>query len=214
MTRKPPDALLLLATGCAHCAGVLAGLAELLKQGRIGRLEAVNIAEHPEIAHTVGAGAIPWIRIGSFELEGAMTPAELARWVDLAGTGNGIGAYYSHLLEIRRPHQVRRFVEERPSSLSQLIGLLADDETSISVRIGIGVVLEELEGNPILAVGLEALISLARSPQANTRADAAYYLGLTHTPSAEPALRELLADPNQDVREIAGEALQRLAGAE
>jgi HEAT repeat protein len=36
----------------------------------------------------------------------------------------------------------------------------------------------------------------------------------THTPSAEPALRELLADPNQDVREIAGEALQRLAGAE
>ena len=39
-----PDALLLLAPGCPHCPAVLEGLSGLLKEGVIGRLEAVNVA--------------------------------------------------------------------------------------------------------------------------------------------------------------------------
>ena len=42
-----PDALLLISTHCPHCPAMLASLADLVKQGTIGRLEAVNLEQHP-----------------------------------------------------------------------------------------------------------------------------------------------------------------------
>jgi thiol-disulfide isomerase/thioredoxin len=214
MTRKPPDALLLLATGCAHCAGVLEGLTELLKQGRIGRLEAVNIAEHPQTASTLDVRSVPWTLLGPFALVGAMTPGELARWAELAATDEGFAVYYSHLLQTRRPHEVSQSLARHPSGLAQLIGLLADEDTPMAVRIGVGVVMDELAGSALLASGLDALIALAGSKQANTRADAAHYLGLTRQPGAAATLKALLHDPHADVREIAAEALQTLTDEE
>jgi hypothetical protein len=210
MQRTAPDALLLLATGCAHCPGVLEGLSQLLKQGRIGRLEAINIVEHPEAAQAVGTRSVPWTRIGLFELEGALSPAELTRWVELAHNEQGFGAYYNHLLETRRPHKVSELIKTNPSTLPQLILLLADEETPMSARIGVGVVMEELEGDPVLLQGLETLIALSESELANVRADATHFLGLIRHPDAQAPIRQRLDDPNPDVREIAEEALQML----
>jgi hypothetical protein len=213
MPTNPPDALLLLASGCAHCPGVLEGLSQLLKQGRIGRLEAINIVDHPEAARVAGTRTVPWTRIGPFELEGALTPAELTRWVDRAVSETDYTAYFSHLLETRRPHKATRLIGEHPESLDQLIGLLADEETSMAARIGVGVVLEELE-RAQLAKGVKTLISLAESEHANIRADAAHYLGLTCHPNAEAPLKQLLSDDHPDVREIAEEALRTLTEEE
>jgi hypothetical protein len=50
----PPDALLLMAPGCAHCPVVLESLGRLLKDGRLGRLEVINVAAHPEAAVAAG----------------------------------------------------------------------------------------------------------------------------------------------------------------
>jgi len=210
MSRPAPDALLLLATGCAHCPGVLEGLSQLLKQGQIGRLEVVNIVEHPEVAQAAGARSVPWVRIGQFELVGALTLEELTRWVELCDTEAGYVAYLSHLLETRRTDEVRALLEQQPATLPLLIGLLAVDETPMTTRIGIGVVLEELTGSELLGKGLDALAALAESPRANSRADAAHYLGLTHLRAAGAPLRKLLHDEHPDVREIAAEALQML----
>ena len=210
MSRPAPDALMLLATGCAHCPGVLEGLSQLLKQGRIGRLEVVNIVEHPQAAHEAGTRSVPWVRIGQFELEGALTPAELARWVAWCDTEAGYAAYLGHLLETNRTDKARALLERQPATLPLLIGLLAVNETPMTTRIGIGVVLEELTGSDLLGEGLAALIALADSPQANIRADAAHYLGLTHLQAAAAPLKKLLGDEHPDVREIAAEALAML----
>jgi len=48
-----PDALLLISTHCPHCPTMLAALADLVKQGAIGRLEAVNLEQHPEIGQSL-----------------------------------------------------------------------------------------------------------------------------------------------------------------
>jgi hypothetical protein len=208
--RQAPDALLLIATGCAHCPVVLEGLAQLIKQGRIGRLEVVNIVEHPEVAQAVGTRSVPWTRIGPFELEGLLSPAELGKWTDQAQRDEGIADYFSHLLETQRPHQVSTFLQRRADSLPVLISLLESEQTPMAVRIGIGVVLEELQGSELLNRALPHLIKLTHSPQANLRADAAHYLGLTHNNSVAPILRELLQDEHADVREIAADALEML----
>lgn len=207
---QAPDALLLIATGCAHCPAVLEGLAQLLKQGRIGRLEIVNIVEHPEAAQAVGTRSVPWTRIGPFELEGLLSPAELRQWTDRARQGEGVADYFSHLLETQRPHQVEAFLQRQPDSLPALLGLLESEQTPMAVKIGIGVVLEALQGSELLNRALPELIKLASSPQANLRADAAHYLGLTLNSDASPMLRELLQDEHADVREIAADALEML----
>lgn len=205
-----PDALLLLSTGCAHCPAVLDGLSQLLKQGRIGRLQAVNIAVHPEAAREANVRSVPWVRIGPFEIEGLQSVGELTRWAELAAGGKGFDSYYSHLLETGRAHRVAELLRSAPQTLPQLIGLLHSEETPMAARIGVGVVLEELEGSELLRQAMPELMALARSPRPDLRADAAHYLGLTRSAQAATMLRELQSDDHPDVREIASDALRML----
>lgn len=208
--REPPDALLLMATGCAHCPTVLQHLAELLKQGRIGRLEAINIVEHPEVAQRIGTRTVPWTRIGGFELTGSLSLGELEQWIDLTDKRDGAASYLSHLLETQRAHVAVDWLERNPDRVHDLLSLLESPATPIVVRIGIGVVAEELQGTPIWRAALADLIKLARSEDPAMRADAAHYLGLTRARDALEPLKGMLEDVNPDVREIAAESLALL----
>lgn len=212
MSNQPPDAYLLLAPGCAHCPTVLEGLSQLLKAGKLSRLEAVNIVAQPDAAEQASVRSVPWCRIGPFELDGAQSPAELTKWTQHATLGSGLDLYYSHLLETQRPHKVTSAIQHNPASLIELLGLLEDTQTPMSVRIGIGVVLEDLQGNPILLHGLPSLMRLAQSNEANIRADIAHYLGLIHSDEAVALLGKLLQDEHPDVREIAADSLEQLKG--
>ena len=212
MSKSLPDAYLLLAPGCAHCPTVLEGLSQLIKNGQLGRLEVVNIAAHPEAAQQAGTRSVPWCRIGPFELDGAQTPAQLAAWAEHARQGTGLGLYFSHLLETQRPHAVAHVIEQNPSAISALLELLESAETPMSVRIGVGVVLEDLQGNPILQQGQETLQRLAQASEANIRADVAHYLGMLDNDQARRLLTDLLQDEHPDVREIAAESLAQLNG--
>ncbi len=210
MARSAPDALLLIAPGCAHCPSVLQELSALVKEGKLGRLEVVNIVEHPEVAQQVGTRSVPWTRIGPFELEGNQSQGELERWTGHAANDTGVADYFSHLLETQRPHRVTEMVHAEPQQLDSLLALLESEELPMAARIGIGVVMEELQGEPILLHALPTLLRLSESQHANLRADAAHYLGLCGTNAARPRLQELLDDEHPDVREIAADSLQEI----
>lgn len=208
--REAPDALLLLATGCAHCPTVLQGLSQLLKQGKIGRLEAINIVEHPQAAQRLGTHTVPWTRIGTFELEGILSLGELEHWAEMAHRESGTASYFSHLLETQRANRVVDWLQRNPDALGDLLGLLESPETPMAVRIGISVVAEELQGTPLWRSALADLLDLTKSSDAALRADAAHFLGLTHSGDAIEALRGMLDDENPDVREISMESLKLL----
>lgn len=206
-----PDAELLIATGCAHCPAVLAGLAELIKAGRIGRLEVINIARHPEIAERRGARGVPWIRIGPFELSGAHSRSELEELVDKAGSPHGLQAYLRESLESGELDRVIGVCRHSPEMLSPLLALAGDLDTPFAVRIGVGAVLEDLATEDLLS-GLTGPISrLAASPHPQVRADAAHFLGLTGSQEARSELERLAgSDEDREVREIALESLAEL----
>lgn len=206
-----PDAELLIATGCAHCPAVLAGLAELIKAGRIGRLEVINIARHPEIAERRRARGVPWIRIGPFELSGAHSRSELEELVDKAGSPQGMQAYLRESLESGELDRVIGVCRHSPEMLSPLLALAGDLDTPFAVRIGVGAVLEDLATEDLLS-GLTGPISrLAASPHPQVRADAAHFLGLTGSQEARSELQRLAgSDEDREVREIALESLAEL----
>ena len=163
------------------------------------------------LTRTAGASAVPWIRIGPFELSGAHTPAELARWVDRAGSETGWQDYLREQLETGELDAAITASRRDPAARLALLALAADLDTPYAVRIGVGAVLEELgpEGRLMELVG-PISETLAGSEHAQVRADAAHFLGLSGNPAAVEPLRALLQDPDAEVREIAGESLEEL----
>jgi hypothetical protein len=208
--KKPADALLLIGPGCPHCPGVLEALGNLIKEGVVGTLEVVNVAIHPQRATAVGTRTVPWVRIGLFELEGALTPDELRLWAERASEASGVGAYLSHLLENQRLDKALALIRATPSILDDLVTLLEQEDTPLVVRIGVGAVMEELEGSGLLNQIFEQLVRLTQAPEPNLRADACHYLALSANPDATPVFRRLLQDEDPDVREIARESLETL----
>jgi len=205
-----PDAELMIAPGCAHCPVVLAGLAELIKAGRIGRLEVINIARHPEQAEERGVRGVPWIRIGPFEFTGAHSQAELNEFAALAGGATGRMEYLRESLETGELDRVIRVCRRSPEMLPPLLALAGDLETPFAVRIGAGAVLEDLAADGLLSDLVDDISRLAASPDSQTRADAAHFLGLTGNEKARAALVELASDQDREVREIATESLAGL----
>lgn len=210
MSAAPPNALLLIAPGCPHCPGVLARLAERVKQGRLARLEVVNAAVLPEQAAELGVRSVPWTRIGPFELDGNLGEAEIDRWIDAATEQRGMDDYLAHLLEHGGLARAEALVRARPAHLPALLQLLVAEEVPLNVRLGVSAVLEGLEGTPELRVLARELATLTRHTEARVRGDACHLLGLAGDRDAIPALEACLGDPSADVREIAADSLALL----
>jgi hypothetical protein len=206
-----PDAELLIAPGCPHCPSVLGGLADLVKQGKLGRLSVINLELHPGEGEARGARAVPWIRIGPFELTGAHRPAELADWAERAGSPAGRRSYLEQQLADGELDQVVSVCRREPAMLAPLIDLAGDLETPFAVRIGVGAVLEELSPDGLL-IQLSPTVRdiMANSEHPSVRADAAHFLALTQADAARGPLRSLLEDDDASVREIARESLDAL----
>ncbi len=208
-----PDALLLLAPGCPHCPAVLETLGRFLKEGVIGRLEAVNVAEHPEVAQALGVRGVPWVRLGPYELDGVRPPEELRRWAEAGEGEEGLAAYFLESLKNGRRAQVEKLVRAQPGRFAVLARLMADPTASMAVRLGIGAVLEEFQGTDLARPMIPALADLARHADPLTRADACHYLSLIGGAEVVALLREFADDPDAQVRDVVADALAELGGA-
>ena len=206
----PPDALLLIAPGCPHCPTVLQGLSELLKSGRIGRLEVVNIGIHPDVAQTHNVRAVPWLRLGPFVLTGLQSPAILAQWVERSQSNDGVNEYLRERLADGDIAGVLATLQHTPHIANALVHWLGDPQAELQVRLGAAAVIEHLEGSDTLASLIDALTALTTHTDSRMRMDAAYALGLTHNPAVRSTLEGLRQDADASVRETAEDSLLTL----
>ncbi|HQT26117.1 MAG TPA: thioredoxin family protein, partial [Burkholderiales bacterium] len=184
-----PDGLLFLAKGCPHCPVVLDALCALMKEGSIGKLQVVNAEIHPEIAAEYGARSVPWWRIGEFEFEGAASLAEIRKWVQLCGKGDGEKTYFFEMLKSGRRSKVEKMIEKRSERSGILVELLAEPEASMALRLGIGAILEKYGRSGLLEPMIPGLGNLAVHGDDLVRADACHFLSLIGGEAAVPYLR-------------------------
>jgi thiol-disulfide isomerase/thioredoxin len=208
-----PDALLLISTHCPHCPAMLSALADLVKQGVVGRLEAVNLEQHPEVGQALGVRSVPWVRIGRIELAGVHARSELADWAAKADSEAGMADYFHLLLKEGQLPRVQAMIETDPALLAAVLPIVGNVEASLNVRLGAGVLFEVFAGTDTLRALLPRLGELTHYPDARVRADACHYLGLTGDLSAHTWLDPRLTDEDADVREIAAESLESLSSA-
>jgi hypothetical protein len=207
---NPPDALIFVAPGCPHCATVLRGLNELVKQGLIGQLTVVDIAAHPEQAAEHGVRAAPWLRLGPFTLTGAHSPAELRLWAGWASGEEGTAHYVEHLLRQGSYRQAAAFIEADTQRLKPLLAIVANPGAKLEVRLGVNALLEAHANTPALRNLLPQLAELTRHADHRVRADACHLLGLTGSAAARTHVEACLKDAHEEVREIAEEAMEEL----
>ncbi len=206
-----PDALLLISPHCPHCPAMLASLAELLKQGNIGRLEAINLEQHPGVGQALGVRSVPWLRLGRIELAGVHGKAELAEWAAKADSEAGIADWFHLLLKQGQLPRAQAMIEADPALLAAVLPIVGNVEASLNVRLGAGVLLEHFAGTDTLRALLPRLGELSQHADARVRADACHYLGLTTDAAARAWLAPRIGDEDADVREIATESLQAIS---
>ncbi len=210
MSAAPPDALLFISPGCIHCPVVMQGLSELLKQTLIGKLTVVNVAAHPKMAEEYGVRAAPWLRLGPFTLTGAQTIAELKQWTEWASSADAAVHYVEYLLKEGGYQKAGLFIAEDTHRLKSLLTTVADPEADIDMRLGVSALLEAYANKPELQNLLPQLAELTRHADHRVRADSCHLLGLTGSADARPYIEACITDPNEEVREIAIEAMEAL----
>lgn len=205
-----PEVMMLLGTHCPHCPQVLNALGEMVKKAEISKLEIINLEQRPDIAKDLGVCSVPWVRIGRFELTGLRSLQELREWVAKASSTEGMVLQLNELLTTGGLDDAVELVKKQPDYLGAIMEILAEPDAKINVRIGIGVIIEELQGTTTLQKYVDQLGALTRHEAAPVRTDAAHYLALTGSVTARPYLEALRDDESTEVREIAEDGLAKL----
>ena len=207
---QAPEALMLLGTSCPHCPSVLRSLSELVEQGILSKLEVVNLKQRPDVAQELGVRSVPWVRIGPFELAGLRTMEELKRWAQTTATHQGIRDYLGAMLAEGEVDRVLAMIAKESTLMARVIELLDDADAKINIRLGVGAIVEEYKGTPLLQEYIPQLGKLTLHMDPRVRGDACHYLALSHSYSAKVYIQPLLEDESADVRETAEDSLHEL----
>jgi len=205
--QQKQQALLFTTPGCPHCPGLKAALQTLLEEGEVSELVVVDATVETARAQSLGIKSVPWLQLGPFQFEGTLSLGELRTWAERAAHEDGIKIYFYEMLKSGKRAKVEHLIRQQPDRAAILGDLLLDSEASMAVRIGIGAVLEELQGSDLLDALVPKLVQILQQQEPRNRADAAHYLSLIANPAALNALRDCLQDADVEVREIAQEAL-------
>jgi glutaredoxin len=203
-------ALLLTSTHCPHCHIMHRLLQERIQDGRLARLEVINVEESPEIAQTYAVRSVPWLQLNGFAFDGVLTAAELDRWIENTAAANANTVYLEYLLLNGKLSNAIACLERGEASLGDLLPLIVKQDVKINVRIGIGAVLENFEGSSTIRVVMQELVAMTGHQSPTVRADVCHYLMLTHAQDAIVTIEKMLADDDAQVREIARESLAEL----
>jgi thiol-disulfide isomerase/thioredoxin len=205
-----PSALMILGTHCPHCPAILKQLSGLLEEGKLGRLNIINLEQHPEEAQQYRVRSVPWVRIGNYELHGAQTRETMLQRIKWTSEQTTLKNEFDYLLTEAQVNTVIEKITADHSKLSTVIDLLADPNTILSTRIGIGVVMEEFAGTALLNEQLDTLATLANHKDARIRADACHYLSFTENKQALAILAKHQEDPSDEVKEVVADSIEAL----
>jgi len=208
-----PMVLMLIGTQCTYCGPMMQMLSELMKAGHIAELRIVNIEKDPELAVQLGVRSVPWLQIGPFELSGSRSKQELLLWLERASSFEGISEYLAEVLSEGNIEYASKLIQRYPRALENVIDLMADPEAKINVRLGVGVIIEDMAETEAFKVVLPRLVEYLSDADARIRGDACHYLSLTKDHSFIPEIKKLLSDESDEVREIAQDSLDDLSEA-
>ena len=204
------SALLFIGPGCPHCAAMITTLTNLVKAGDLAAVEIVNAASDPDRAAAFGIRSVPWIKLDFIELQGAHSAAEITQWLTELRSGDAIKSYIQHGMQASQFESLLQWLQINENFLA-LLAVLKSESLDMKIKLGIGALMESLQGSAVLHNNVDALAAMLETAESNTQADILYYLSLTHNSKAIPWVRQYADSPHPSVAETARDALEELA---
>ena len=208
-----PGVLMFMGPRCTYCGPMIQILIELMKVGRLADLRIIDIEKKPEMAASYGVRSVPWLQIGPFELQGSRTRKELELWLGRASRSEGITDYIEEVLAEGKIAAVEKLLQADPKVLNNVIEIMSNPDAKINVRLGVGVIIENIAETEAFKMVIPRLLEYLSSDDARVRGDACHYLSLTKDTSYIPVIEKLLSDDSEEVREIAQDSLDELRDA-
>ncbi len=203
--------LMLMGQQCTYCGPMMQVLTEIMKAGHLSDLRIVNIEDNQELAAQLGVRSVPWLQIGPFELLGSRTKQEILLWLERASSFEGMSEYLEEMLLEGNIGAATKLIQRHPPALENVINLMADPEAKINVRLGVGVIIEDMAESEAFKAVTPRLIDYMSNQDARIRGDACHYLSLTKNASFVIEIEKLLLDESEEVREIAQDSLDDLS---
>jgi hypothetical protein len=129
---------------------------------------------------------------------------------ELANGVNDDAVFDNWLLETLKAGQRQKFeslVRREPQRIHGLARLMTNPETSMAIRLGIGAVLEELNGTGFTESLIPSLGEMLKSEDRLLRADACHFLTLIGGQGIRPLMQDCRNDADAEIREMAEEWL-------
>ena len=213
-TSTPSSAELFIATGCRHCPIVLKELSEQLKKGGLASLKITNIAVDNKRAEKLNIRSVPWFSLSnknSFMIfSGDHSPKEIQHWLATSQSKNGMKEYIEEYLSNGQLMTITQAIQINPEIFSHVITMIKDKETSMDIRIGLDVLIENFSASEILQEYSDELKAIASSDNTRLKIDALHYLALTGDIKNKEFLQEKMKDSDMQIKEAAIEALETL----
>lgn len=209
-----PAVELFVATGCNHCPIVMNELSELLKKGAISSLTIHNIAVDNIRAEELNIRSVPWFSLSnqhSFMIfSGNHSPKEIQEGLKNSQVTDGMKLYIEDCLSKGELMTVHQAIKIRPDILSNVIAMLADEETSMDIRIGLDALIEQFSTTEVLKNHTDDLKKIALSNIPRLQIDALHYIALTGDIENYDFLKEQTKSTNPQVKDAALEAIETL----
>jgi hypothetical protein len=196
---------------CPNCPRSVAAAVSVCAVNPQGMVRVIDATAYPDLAAATGVRSVPMIVSDTgLTLVGALDAAELAEKLAAARGGDGDAVVFGSLVDAGRfgeaaallssPGARETFVDRwQASALEGRIGLALTADEALAIDSG---ALDDL---------VAGLIPLLAADSAPLRGDTAELLGKIGHPAARTALERLLDDGDEDVAEIAADALEDLA---
>ncbi len=193
---------------CAYCPGVSKIFTGLDEKGLLARYEKYDLTTDTSLAEQYNVRSVPWFKINDLEFFGSHSSAEIEYWVTHANSPEGILRYISEALEAGHLKQIEQLIRKHPAWLEISLNILADTNSPIQARIGLGAIIEGFAGDKILTTILPSLETFLSNEDHRVRADACHYLGMIPSVKCEALLKTCLSDDHPEVREVAEDGLE------
>ncbi len=211
---SPVSVLALAATVCPHCPMVIRTVLSAAVGRPLIKVSVVDAVQFSDMAEQYKVRATPTVIInGAATLVGQVTAGELTDHILGASIPESLTETLDSMIKAGRASDAAALVCDRKRPDALLPIYLSQE---FSVRMGALVALEEaLEIDArCLDPIVDRLIELLSSDDTALRGDTAVLLGKVGDKRAAPAIKQLLEDENEDVRDAAEEALDELEGGE
>lgn len=213
-TTSPTSAELFISTGCQHCPVVLQALNENLKTGEIASLNITNIAIDNLKAEKLNIRSVPWFSLSNANsymiFSGQHSPKEIQQWLAISKSENGMQEYISEHLKNGQLMQVVQAIQIDSKMFSHVIDMIKDEETSMDLRIGLDVLIENFSATEILQKYSDDLKAIALSNNTRLAIDALHYIASTGDIKNKEFLQNKTKNDDEQIKEAAIEALETL----